>query len=128
MTFFGIVLPIIPIWFDSNSCEKSFDIAFTSIISNPKLGREVNIKLKYSGVVHDPVTVEEVSEYYYVLKGEQKLQYGRKFKFKINNFKKFKEADDKAILISGKINGKEFTEELPVKWGVMVYKNPSIPW
>jgi hypothetical protein len=37
-------------------------------------------------------------------------------------------ANDKAIIIRGKIDGKEFTEELPVKWGFMLYKNPSIPW
>ena len=59
---------------------------------------------------------------------ENKLQFGRKFKFKIDDFRKFKGADDKAIIISGKIDGKKFTEELPVKWGLMLYKNPSIPW
>jgi hypothetical protein len=126
--FFGVILPIIPIWFSSNSCDKGFDIAFTTIISNPKLGREINIKLKYSSAIHDPVEVEKVSEYYYALKGEQRLQYERRFKFKIDNFEKFKEVNDKAMLISGKIDEKDFTEELPVKWGVMFYKNPSIPW
>jgi hypothetical protein len=126
--FFGIVLPIIPIWLSSNSCEQSFDIAFTAIISNPKLGREVNIKIKYNGVIHDPSLVENLSEFHYMQNGESRMQYGKKFKFKINDFGKFKEADDKAIVIHGKINGKEFIEELPVKWGVMFYKNPSIPW
>jgi hypothetical protein len=37
-------------------------------------------------------------------------------------------ADDKAIIVIGKTeNGKEFTEELPVKWGVMTYYHWSFP-
>jgi hypothetical protein len=127
VVFFGILLPVIPIWFRANSCEKSFDIAFNSIVGNPKLWREANIKLKYRGDIHDPITVEKISEYYYMLRGEQNLQYDRKFKFRIDDFRKFKTSDDKAIIISGKIDGKKFTEELPVRWGVILYKNPSIP-
>ena len=37
-------------------------------------------------------------------------------------------ADDKAIIISGKTkDGKKFTEEIPVKWGVMNYNNWAVP-
>jgi hypothetical protein len=37
-------------------------------------------------------------------------------------------ADDKAIIVIGKTkDGKEFIEELPVKWGVMTYYNWSFP-
>jgi hypothetical protein len=126
--FFGIILPIIPIWYNSNICEKSFDVAFNAIINNPKLESEINIKIKYNNIVYNPVAIEKLFDFNYVLRVESKLQFGRKFKFKIDDFKNFKEAEDKAIIISGKIDGKKFTEELPVKWGLMLYKNPSIPW
>ena len=126
--FFGILLPVIPVWFISNSCEKSFDIAFTSIVSNPELGREANIKLKYNGIIYNPVAVEKLLESYYIQNGENRLQYGRKFKFKIDNFWKFRMADDKAIIIIGKTeDGKEFTEELLVRWGIMTYNEWSGP-
>jgi hypothetical protein len=37
-------------------------------------------------------------------------------------------ANDKVIIVSGKTkDGKEFTEELPVKWGVALYKEWSFP-
>ena len=127
ITFFGIILPIIPIWFNSNSCEKSLDIDFAGGIGIPELGLKAVIKLKYNGTVHDPIALEKLTMLYGI-NGEHKSEYGRKFKFKIDDFKNFKEAEDKAIIISGKIDGKKFTEELPVKWGLMLYKNPSIPW
>jgi len=127
MTFFGIVLPVIPVWFSSNSCEKSFDIDFAGATSVSKLGQEAKVRLKYNGIVYDSVAVEKLVALY-GKNGENKLEYGRRFKFKIEDFHKFKTAKDKAIVVSGKIGGKEFTEELPVKWGVIFYKNPSIPW
>ncbi len=125
--FFGILIPVIPIWFRTNSCEKSFDITFDSIVSDLKLWREASVKLKYGGYLHEPITIEKISDHYYTLKGKQKLQYSRKFKFRIDDFQKFKTYEDKAIIISGKIAGKEFAEELPVRWGMVLYKNPSIP-
>lgn len=125
--FFGILVPIIPVWFSANSCEKSFDIEFAGSVSNPKLGQEADIKLRYGGVIYYPVAVEKLTMLY-GKKGEHKSEYGRKFKFKINSFQKFKMADDKAIIISGKTkDGKKFTEEIPVKWGVMNYNNWAVP-
>ena len=126
VTFFGILLPIIPVWFISNTCEKSFEIDFVGAVTIPTLGQEASIKLKYNGIVYDPVAIEKLAMFY-GKKGEHKSEYGRKFKFKIDNFWKFRVADDKAIIIMGKINGKEFIEEIPVKWGVITYNNWSIP-
>jgi hypothetical protein len=127
VTFFGILLPIIPVWFRSNSCEKSFDIDFTGAVSIPKLGQNANIKLKYNGVIYDPVAVEKLVMFY-GKNGEHQSEYGKKFKFKIDNFWKFRMADDKAIIIIGKTeDGKEFTEELPVKWGIMTYNYWEVP-
>jgi hypothetical protein len=128
VTFFGIILPVIPVHFSSNSCEKSFDIDFAGAVSIPELGREAGVKLKYNGIIYDPVAVEKLVMSYGI-NGENKSEYGKKFKFKIDSFWKFRMADDKAIILSGKTkDGKEFTEDLPVKWGVMVYKNPDLPW
>ena len=116
VSFFGIILPVIPVWANLNSCEKSFDVSIS--------GLEIsNAKLKYNGTIYDPVDVEKLIEPY-----KTKYEYGKKFKFKIDNFWKFRMADDKAIIVSGKTkDGKEFTEELPVKWGVMIYYNWAFP-
>ncbi len=127
IAFFGILIPIIPVWLSSNSCEKSFDIDFIGAAHIPKLGQEANIKLKYNGVIYDPVVVEKLIAYY-GKNGEHQSEYGKKFKFKIDNFWKFRMADDKAIIIIGKVTGgKDFTEELPVKWGVMTYNHWALP-
>jgi len=115
VTFFGIILPIIPVWTSLNSCEKSFDINVSSL--------EVSItKLKYDNTIYEPVAIEKLIE------NMTEYEYGKKFKFKIDNFWNFRIANDKAIIIIGKTkDGKEFTEELPVKWGVMTYYNWSFP-
>jgi len=127
LTFFGIILPVIPIWYSSNSCEKSFDIAFTSIV-NTDSGIKADLKLKYDGVFYDPVAVEKFTEFYFLQNRESKVQYSKKFKFQIPNFRKFRIANDKAIIVTGKSkDGKEFIEELSVKWGLIFYENPSIP-
>lgn len=53
---------------------------------------------------------------------------GRNFIFKIPSFWKFRIADDKVIIVNVKTEGgKEFTEEVPVKWGVMSYHHWSFP-
>ena len=116
VTFFGIILPVIPVWLNLNSCEKSFDINISSL--------EVSsAKLKYNNIIYDSVAVEKLVEPY-----KTKYEYGKKFKFKIDNFWKFRMADDKAIIIIGKTKeGKEFTEELPIKWGVALYNEWSFP-
>ena len=127
ITFFGILLPVIPVWFSLNICEKSFNIDFTGTSGVPRLEQDTKIKLKYNGIIYDPITVEKLVMFY-GKNGENKSEYGKKFKFKINNFWKFRMADDKAIIISGKTeDGKEFTEELPVKWDVMIYNNWALP-
>jgi hypothetical protein len=120
ITFFGIVLPVIPVRMTLNSCEKSFDINIS--------GLEIsNAKLKYSNTSYEPVAVEKLIEVH-GQNEEYKYEYGKKFKFRIDNFWKFRMADDKAIIVSGKTkDGKEFTEELPVKWGVMPYNEWSFP-
>ena len=116
VTFFGIILPIIPVLINFNNCEKSFDISIS--------GLEIsNAKLKYNNSIYEPVTIEKLIEPY-----RTKYEYGKKFKFKIINFWDFRMADDKAIIVIGKTkDGKEFIEELPVKWGVMTYYNWSFP-
>jgi hypothetical protein len=114
ITFFGVILPVIPVWLNLNRCEESFDVSISGLgISN--------VKLKYNGIINDPVSVEKLRETKYEY-------YEKKFKFKIDNFWKFRMANDKAIIVSGKTkDGKEFTEELPVKWGVALYKEWSFP-
>ena len=127
ITFFGILLPIIPVWFSLNSCEQSFDIDFTGASGVPRLGQDTKIKLKYNGIIYDPVAVEKLVMFY-GRNGEHQSEYGKKFKFKIDDFWKFRMDDDKAIIIIGKTeDGKEFSEELPVKWGVMTYSNWAVP-
>ena len=123
VVFFGIVLPVIPVWFNFNSCEKAFDIKVTGI---QRLGEDAKIKLKYNGVTYDPVSVEKLTMLY-GKKGEYQAEYGKKFRFKVENFWKFRMADDKAVIISGKVDGKDFIGELPVKWGIMTYDNWLIP-
>jgi len=128
ITFFGIALPVIPVWFTMNSCEKEFVIVAA--------GGGAKLNLKYNGNIYEPTFTENKVIYdgnIYApptnVKGE--IGYARstpEFKFKIENFWKFRMADDKAIIVSGKTkDGKDFTEELPVKWGVMTYYNWAIP-
>jgi hypothetical protein len=120
ITFFGILLPVIPVWFDLNSCERSFDI---DVIGIQRFGEDANLKLRYNGIIYSSVAVEKLIEPY-----KTKYEYGKKFKFKIDNFWQFRMADDKAIIVSGKTkDGKEFTKELPVKWGVVTYYHWSFP-
>ncbi len=121
--FFGILLPIIPVWFNSNSCEKSFDI---DIVGIQRLGEDSKIKLKYSNTIYEPIAVEKLAMLY-GKKGESRAEYGKKFKFKIENFWKFRIANDKAIIIKGKADGKDFEGEIPVKWGITTYNNWAIP-
>lgn len=114
--FFGIILPVIPVWLNLNSCEKNFDINISSLEIS-------SAKLKYNNTIYDPIEVEKLIEPY-----KTKYEYGKKFKFKIDNFWQFQMSDDKAIIVIGKTkDGKEFTEELPVKWGVMTYNNWAFP-
>jgi hypothetical protein len=116
VTFFGIILPIIPVLINLNSCEESFDISISGLAIS-------SAKLKYNSVIYDPVVIEKLIEPY-----KTQYEYGKKFKFKILNFWDFRMANDKAIIIIGKTkDGKEFIEELPVKWGVMTYYNWSFP-
>lgn len=116
ITFFGIILPVIPVWLNLNSCENSFDVNIS--------GLEVsNAKLNYNGIMHDPIVTKKLIEPY-----KTRYEYGKKFKFQIHNFWKFRMADDKAIIVSGKTkDGREFTQELPVKWGIMRYNQWSLP-
>ena len=127
VTFFGILLPIVPVWFNLNRCETSFNIDFTGGSGVPRLRQDANIKLKFNGVIHDPFAVEKLVMFY-GKNAEYQSEYGRRFKFKIDNFWKFRMTDDKVIIVSGKTeDGKEFTEELPVEWGVMTYNGWALP-
>ena len=115
ITFFGIILPIIPVWITLNNCEEDFIINF---YGTWQMKNNVDLKLKYNGTIYHAVSIENIT----------KDGYRKKYKFTINNFWKFRMADDKAIIVTGKTeDGKEFTQELPVKWGVMVYNNWAIP-
>ncbi len=117
VTFFGILLPVIPVWMAFNSCEKEFVISSSS-------KEIVGLKLKYNGIIHDIIITEKWEKKH----GDQVYMDGKKFKFKIDNFWKFRMADDKAIIVIVKTNdGKEFTKELPVKWGLMTYYHWSFP-
>ena len=121
ITFFGIILPVIPVWVTLNDCKKEFAIDFSGPTGEED---KVTMKLKYNGNVYDSVYTKELAHEY---KGEKYI-YGKKYKFKIDNFWKFRMADDKTIIVTGKTeSGEEFTQELPVKWGIMIYNNWAIP-
>ena len=120
ITFFGILLPVFPVGVTVNRCENNFDIDISGLGVS-------DAKLKYNNAIYDPISIEKLIETHEGMEG-YKYEYGSKFKFKIENFWKFRMADDKAIIVSGKTkDGKDFTEELPVKWGVMTYYNWAIP-
>ena len=126
VTFFGIILPIIPVWFNFNSCEESFEIDITDIKNISGLEIQ-NATLKYNNQTHTPYATEPLIETH-GQNQEHKYEYGKKFKFKIPNFWHFRIADDKAIIVTGKTkDGQDFTQELPVKWGIMQYYNWSFP-
>ncbi len=118
ITFFGVLLPIIPVWFNFNSCEENFEINVS--------GSEVlDIKLKYRGKIEEAIAVERKSNFTHA---STVYELFTTYKFKIDNFWNFRIADDKAIIISGKTkDGEIFTEELPVSWGIMQYYNWSFP-
>jgi hypothetical protein len=128
VTFFGVMLPIIPVWFNLNSCEKTFSINFTGGgFGDSKIEENVNIKLKYDGIIYNPISTKKLVMFY-GKNGEYKSEYGQKFKFKINDFRKFRMSNDKVIIIRGKTaNGKYFVDEIPVKWGFIIYNKWAIP-
>jgi hypothetical protein len=112
VTFFGIVLPIIPIWVTLNSCEKSFVIAVEG-------KKELDLRIRYDNNIYDPISIESK-----VVNAYNTTEY----KFQIPNFWSFRMADEKSIIVITKTaDGKNFTEELPVKWGVMAYNSWAIP-
>ena len=114
ITLFGILIPIIPVKFTLNNCKKSFSIDVSSL-------KISSLELKYDGNIHKTISVEKLTE-------NTGYEYGKKFKFKIDNFWKFRVADDKSIIISGKIeDGTKFTKELPVKWGVVTHNHWVFP-
>lgn len=117
ITFFGILLPVIPVWITLNSCDEEFVINSTS-------NGIVDLKLKYNGKLYDSIAIEKWEKKH----GDQVYMDGKKFKFKIPNFWKFRMADDKAIIITTEAkDGQKFTDELPVKWGAMTYRHWSFP-
>lgn len=110
--FVFVVLPV-PVWFHTNMCEKE-------LIIETSFNDIMNLQLKYNDKVHDAV--------------EKKVTYvetvlfrptGNKteYKFKIDNFWKFKFAKDKALIITSKDG---LVQELPVKWGIVWYNDWSI--
>ena len=125
ITFFGVILPVIPVWLNLNRCEENFTIAIPKPFSTSAIAEVSNAKLKYNGIVYDPITVEKQID---VTRSWTLYGLLTEFKFQIPNFWKFRMADDKAIIVSGKTkDGKEFTEELPVKWGIALYNEWSFP-
>ena len=106
VTFFGIALPIIPIKFTFNNCDENFYIKTES--------KEIlNLKLKYGDNVYEAISIKKIT----------KDEYRKEFRFKILDFSDFKAANDVVIIVVGD----NFTQELPVKWGVMTYNNWSFP-
>lgn len=101
VTFFGIILPIVPVWANLNSCEKGFEVNIS--------GLEVSkAMLRYNNVTYNPISVEILAEPY-----KTKYEYGRKFKFKMDDFQEFRFANDKLIIVTAKAkDGTEFTQEL----------------
>ena len=125
ITFFGVILPVIPVWLNLNRCEENFTIAIPKPFSTSNLAEVSNAKLKYNGVIYDPIAVEKKID---VTRSWTLYGSLTDYKFQIPNFWQFRMADDKAIIVSGKTeDGKEFTEELPVKWGAVLYNEWSFP-
>lgn len=112
VSFFGVLLPIIPINFSLNNCNKELTISSSS-------NKILDLKIRYNKITYDAKRIE-VWE-----KSHQGKVYmrGKSYKFYIADFWQFRMADDKAIIVTG--NG--FTEKLPVKWGIMPYYNWVIP-
>ena len=54
VSFFGILLPIIPVGFTLNSCEENFFITTE--------GHEIlNLKIKYGNTTHDYISLEKIT-------------------------------------------------------------------
>ena len=104
-------------WANLNNCKKEFVISSSA-------ENTLNLGLKYNKKVHNPVSIKRWEKKH----GDQIYMDGRNFTFKIPSFWKFRTADDKAIIVSVRTDsGKEFTEEVPVKWGGMTYHHWSFP-
>lgn len=111
---FGIILPIIPIWLSTNTCNKE-------LVINSSSKKIQNLQLRYNNKVYDAFDTK--SSY-----GDQGLfrsyGYNKTYKFKIDSFVKLRFANDKALIVTLEDG---FTQELPIKWGVMMYNSFSSP-
>lgn len=99
VSFTGIMIPAIP-YLKSNSCSSDgFYIKEKWALD--LLGVEVN--LSYDGIVYEP------------------YNDNGSIKFKIPNFKEFKKAKDKTLIIhKRRKDGTLFTKELPFEWKTVV--------
>jgi len=77
-----------------------------------------NLQLKYNGKIYDAFDSSEK------LMDDAGYVRGTRYKFKIDSFWKFRMADDKALIVTGKDG---FVQELLVELGVVNYYNWSFP-
>jgi len=118
VTLSCILVPVIPVWIYLNKCHERFYINIPGSLVT-------NIRIKYNGIIYDPITVESHINFAHSGIVHAVL---KKYKFKIENFWKFRMADDKTMIVNGKDgSGKEFEEHIPIKWGIMLYYNWNFP-
>jgi hypothetical protein len=87
ITFFGIVLLIIPVWFHLNSCNNEIIISSDS-------EKIQALQLKYNDKIYNTFNVGIPIETPKMFRsGGYKI-----YKFKIDSFWKFKFADDKTLI------------------------------
>lgn len=109
--FVAVVIPV-PVWVHFNNCNKEFIISSNS--------EEISdLKIKYNDKIYEPVSIEKWEKKH----GDKVYMDGKYYTFKIKSFWKFRMAKDKALIVIGEDG---FTQELPVKWGVMRYFDWSI--
>ena len=113
ITTFGILLPIIPIKIHLlNTCNNG--ITLIDITNKVKA-----LQIKYNGKLYDGFREEkkviDVIDHYINVST---------FKFKIDNFKKFKSAKDKVLIIT---TNDGFTQEIPIEWGLLRYDSWAFP-
>lgn len=98
--FVGIILPIIP-FYNSNTCEENgFMINYGAI--NKMENKKISCQLKYNNTIYSPID--------------------NGTKFHISDFKTFKKAEDKTLIIHKKTTeGKIITKEIPFEWKITTH-------
>lgn len=100
---FGIILPIIPIDFHKNTCEKN-----GFYVSSVKKYPNLRFNIKYDGKIYE----QQIKDYGYI----------KTVSFPISNFKEFKKAKDKTLIIHKKTkDGKTIIKEVPFEWKIKTH-------